>query len=105
MREGLGGKMDEAADALRLEARFSKNAILELWLNAIPFGNDIEGPGVFSRARFSVAATELGDARVAALAVVPRRSGLYDPVYNAAASLVAARNNLPSVAMEMAQPL
>ncbi|MDR0375384.1 MAG: penicillin-binding protein 1C [Treponema sp.] len=88
---GFGGKMAEAVDALRLEARLSKDAILELWLNAIPFGSNIEGIGAFSRARFGVAATELDAARAAALAVVPRRPGLYDPVYNAEASLAAAK--------------
>ncbi|MDR2447359.1 MAG: penicillin-binding protein 1C [Treponema sp.] len=88
---GFGGKIAEAVDALRLEARLSKDAILELWLNAIPFGSNIEGLGAFSRARFGVAAAELDEARAVALAVVPRRPGLYDPVYNAEAALVAAR--------------
>ncbi|MDR0556651.1 MAG: penicillin-binding protein 1C [Treponema sp.] len=88
---GIGGKIDEAVDALRLEARLSKDAILELWLNAIPFGSNIEGLGAFSRARFGVAVTELDDAQAVTLAVVPRRPGLYDPVYNAEASLVAAK--------------
>ncbi|MDR0708110.1 MAG: penicillin-binding protein 1C [Treponema sp.] len=88
---GLGGKMAEAADALRLEARLSKDAILELWLNAIPFGSNIEGIGAFSRARFGVAAAALDEARAAALAVVPRRPGLYDPTCNAEAALAAAR--------------
>ncbi|MDR2793326.1 MAG: transglycosylase domain-containing protein [Treponema sp.] len=87
----LGGKIAEALDALRLEARLSKNAILELWLNNIPFGSNIEGLGAFSRARFGMAAPELDDVRAAALAVVPRRPALYDPAYNAEASLIAAR--------------
>lgn len=91
----LGGKTADAVDALQLEARLSKNATLELWINAIPFGsdfgNDIERLGAFSRVRFSVTATELDDARAATFAVVPRRPGLYDPVYNAEISLVAAQ--------------
>jgi penicillin-binding protein 1C len=84
---GLGGKIVEAVDALRLEARLSKDAILEMWLNAIPFGSNIEGLGAFSRTRFGVTAAELDDVR----AVAPRCPSLYDPVYNAEASLVAAR--------------
>jgi membrane carboxypeptidase/penicillin-binding protein PbpC len=68
----LGGKIAEAVDALRLEARLSKDAILKMWLNAIPFGSNIEGPGAFSRARFGVTAAELDDVRAVALAVAPR---------------------------------
>ncbi|MDR2783541.1 MAG: penicillin-binding protein 1C [Treponema sp.] len=88
---GIRGKIAEAVDALRIEARLSKDAVLELWLNAIPFGSNLEGLGAFSRARFGVAAMELDDAQAVALAVVPRRPGLYDPAYNAEASLVAAQ--------------
>jgi penicillin-binding protein 1C len=86
----IGGKIAEAIDALRLEARLSKDAILELWLNNIPFGSALEGIGAFSRARFGVNAAELDAERAAALAVVPRRPGLYDPVYDAEASRAAA---------------
>jgi len=76
---GLRGKFLEAIDALRLEARLSKKRILELWINGIPFGGNIEGLPAASRARFGRTASGLDDARTALLAVIPRRPGLYDP--------------------------
>jgi penicillin-binding protein 1C len=76
---GLRGKLLEAFDALRLEARLSKKQILELWINGIPFGGNIEGLPAASRARFGRDARGLDDARTVLLAVIPRRPGLYDP--------------------------
>jgi penicillin-binding protein 1C len=76
---GLRGKLLEALDALRLEARLSKKQILELWINGIPFGGNIEGLPAASRARFGREAKGLDDARAVLLAVIPRRPGLYDP--------------------------
>ncbi len=86
----MRGKITEAFDALRLETRLSKKRILELWLNNIPFGSNIEGLASFSRARFGCPVTQLSAPQATALAVVPRRPSRYDPVYDAAASLSAA---------------
>jgi penicillin-binding protein 1C len=72
----LSGKFLEAVDALRLEARLSKKQILELWINGIPFGGNIEGLPAASRARFGRTANNLDDARAALLAVNPRRPSL-----------------------------
>jgi penicillin-binding protein 1C len=91
-RAGLAGKIGEAFDAIRLEARLSKNAILELWLNAIPFGGNIEGLSAFSRARFGIPASALNTAQSAVLAVAPRRPALYDPAFHPEAALKAAEN-------------
>jgi len=77
---GFRGKLLEAIDALRLEARLSKKRILELWINGIPFGGNIEGLPAASRARFGRSANSLDDARAVLLAVIPRRPSLYDPV-------------------------
>lgn len=85
------GKAAEAWDALRLEARLSKAEILELWLNGIPFGSNIEGLPAMARARFGMSVQELDDAAAALLAVVPRRPSLYDPGRNPQAAVAAAR--------------
>jgi len=77
--QGMRGKAREAFDALRLEARLSKDEILELWINAIPFGSNIEGLPAASRARFGREPAHLDDARAALLAVIPRRPALFDP--------------------------
>ena len=86
----MAGKIGEAFDALRLEARLSKNQILELWINGIPFGSNIEGIAAISRARFGREPAALDDARAALLAVIPRRPGLYDPAINPQAAVNAA---------------
>jgi penicillin-binding protein 1C len=87
---GLGGKIREAWDALRLETRLSKKEILELWLNGIPFGSNIEGLPAMSRSRFGRSVRELDDTRAVLLAAVPRRPGLYDPALNPEAAVQAA---------------
>ncbi|MDR0719484.1 MAG: transglycosylase domain-containing protein, partial [Treponema sp.] len=84
---GMKGKIAEAFDALRLEARLSKKEILELWLNNIPFGSNIEGVAAMARARFGRPVSALDDSRSALLAVVPRRPFLYDPAINPASAV------------------
>jgi len=87
---GLRGKIVEAWDAIRLEARLSKKEILELYLNSIPFGSNIEGLAAITRARFGSSIRELDDNRAALLASVPRRPLLYDPALNPEAAVSAA---------------
>jgi penicillin-binding protein 1C len=87
---GLGGKIAEAWDALRLETRLGKREILELWLNGIPFGSNIEGLSAITRARFGISLAQLDDARAALLAVIPRRPGRYDPALDPDAASEAA---------------
>ncbi|MDR3337222.1 MAG: penicillin-binding protein 1C [Treponema sp.] len=85
--KGLKGKILEASDALRLEARLSKKNILELWLNGIPFGSNIEGLPAMTRARFGRPVAQLDDVRSALLAAAPRRPALYDPALNREAAV------------------
>jgi penicillin-binding protein 1C len=87
---GLGGKIAEAWDALRLETRLGKREILELWLNGIPFGSNVEGLSAMTRARFGVPLAQLDDPRAALLAVIPRRPSRYDPAINPGAAAEAA---------------
>jgi len=87
---GMRGKIVEAWDAIRLEANLSKKEILELYLNSIPFGSNIEGLAAITRARFGCSVRELDDNRAALLASVPRRPLLYDPALNPEAAVSAA---------------
>ena len=87
---GMRGKIVEAWDAIRLEANLSKKEILELYLNSIPFGSNIEGLAAITRARFGSSVRELDDNRAALLASVPRRPLLYDPALNPEAAVSAA---------------
>jgi len=87
---GWGGKIREAWDAIRLEVKLSKKEILELWLNSIPFGSNIEGLPAMTRSRFGRPINQLDDNRAALLAAVPRRPGFYDPAVNPDAAVSAA---------------
>jgi penicillin-binding protein 1C len=69
----IEGKLGEAWNALRIEARLSKKQILELWFNSIPFGSNIEGLPAMARARFGIPVERLDDSKAALLAVIPRR--------------------------------
>lgn len=72
-------KISEAFCAIKLEARFSKKEILELYLNSIPFGNNVEGIQSASRLYFSKGTEELTDEEIEQLAKIPRRPNLYSP--------------------------
>jgi penicillin-binding protein 1C len=87
---GISGKLREAWDAIRLEVKLSKKEILELWLNSIPFGSNIEGLPAMTRSRFGRPISQLDDNRAALLAAVPRRPGFYDPAVNQDAAVSAA---------------
>jgi penicillin-binding protein 1C len=77
---GLGRKIAEAFNALRLEARFSKDEILELYLNAIPFGFQTEGTASAARTFFASDLSMLSPAQIFCLAAIPRRPGFYNPL-------------------------
>ena len=87
---GFAGKLGEAYDALRIEAKLSKKEILTLWLNGIPFGSNIEGLPAMARARFGRSINQLDETRAALLAAVPRRPNLYDPAVNPEAAISSA---------------
>jgi penicillin-binding protein 1C len=80
---GLGRKIGEMINALRLEARFSKNEILEMYLNSLPFGFSAEGAASAARTFFAGELSMLSPAQIFCLAVIPRRPGLYNPLENA----------------------
>ncbi|MBT3276152.1 MAG: penicillin-binding protein 1C, partial [Spirochaetales bacterium] len=42
-------KLGEMVTAIRIEQKISKNRILELWLNNLPFGSQVEGIGSAAR--------------------------------------------------------
>lgn len=69
---GLGTKLLEAWEAVRMEVRFSKAEILEAYLNRIPYGNGAYGIEAASWRYFRKSASLLSPAEAAALAVLPR---------------------------------
>lgn len=79
VNRNLTNKLNETICALKLEARFSKDEILELYLNSIPFGNNVEGIQSASRLYFSKDVKDLTNEEITTLAMIPRRPSYYSP--------------------------
>jgi penicillin-binding protein 1C len=73
-------KMREAVLALRLEHRYSKRAILALYLNLAPYGNQIRGVSRASRQYFGCLPEDLTIAQAAFLAALPQRPSAFNPL-------------------------
>jgi penicillin-binding protein 1C len=70
-RRSLSYKLFQAFRALQYEWRYSKNEILEMYLNLTPYGGNIEGVAAASRIYFDKPAAELSLAEACLLAVLP----------------------------------
>ena len=69
---GAGGKLVQMARALQLEAMYSKDDILEAYLNLAPYGGNIEGVGAASLIYFDKPASALTLPEALTLAVLPQ---------------------------------
>jgi len=76
---GLRVKVREAVLALRLEHRFDKRAIMALYLNLAPYGNQLVGAERASHAYFGCDAALLTPAQAAFLAALPQRPTRFNP--------------------------
>ncbi len=77
---GYLGKVQEIYNACLIEARMSKHAILELWLNSIPFGYKAIGIASASKIFFGVPLNQLSPAEFVLLALIPRSPVKYSPL-------------------------
>lgn len=75
-------KIVELDRALKIEARLSKRKILELYLNSIPFGNNVEGVTSGARYYFSKDVGALTREEAYLLSIIPRRPKAYNPIEN-----------------------
>ncbi len=75
-------KIREAYLAMELEKRYDKREILEMYLNAIYFGEGAYGAEAASRTYFSKHASELTLAQAALIAGLPQQPGRLDPYNN-----------------------
>ena len=73
------GKLSEMVLALRLEHRASKREILALYLNLVPYGNQLLGAAAASRVYFGTDPENLTPAQAAFLAGLPQRPTAFDP--------------------------
>src|SRR5712691_459789 len=77
--KSLERKMKEAVLALELERRYSKDRILEMYLNQIYFGHGAYGVEAASRTYFGKSVSELNVREAALLAGLPRAPTAYSP--------------------------
>lgn len=73
-------KIHEALYTIRLEMNYSKNDILEGYLNTIYYGNGAYGAEAASQFYFGKKASELSLAEASMLAGIPKGPGLYSPL-------------------------
>jgi len=85
-------KFQEAALAIRVERKYSKRKILELYMNEAYYGNGAYGIEVAAQTYFHTRAKDLTLKQAALLAAVIRAPGTYDPVTHRDAAR--ARRNL-----------
>ncbi len=90
----LGGKLRQIGAALWLEVRHNKREILEAYLNAAPYGGNLQGVGAAARLYFGKAPADLDLAETLALAVLPQAPGTRTPREVEGDSLRAARLRL-----------
>ena len=80
-------KLREAVLAMALEAKFSKEQVLELYLNKVYFGGGAYGIDSASRKFFSHPATELSTAEAAIIAGLVKAPSRYSPTADADAAV------------------
>jgi len=68
----ISGKLEQIMQALELERHYSKNQILEAYLNLAPYGRNIEGIGAASEIYFHKPASKLSRPEAIALSVIPQ---------------------------------
>ncbi|WP_050616222.1 transglycosylase domain-containing protein [Bacillus testis] len=72
-------KFSELLYAYQIEKRYSKNQILEQYINAIYFDNSVYGIEAAARYYFDTTAGKLSPAQIILLAAIPNNPSLYDP--------------------------
>jgi 1A family penicillin-binding protein len=76
----LSRKLAEQSAAREMEKHYTKDQILEGYLNQIPFGHGWYGVESAARHYFGKSASRLSLAEAAALAAMPKGPALYDPL-------------------------
>ena len=83
----LTRKLKEALLAIRIERAFTKDEILERYLNQLYFGHGVYGVATASRFFFNKSVSQLDVTETALLAAIPRSPRLYSPIFNKDAAL------------------
>lgn len=76
----LTRKLREICKALKLENEYTKDQILEAYLNVVNFGNNCQGVEAASQLYFGKSITECSIAECAAIAGITQNPSLYNPL-------------------------
>src|SRR5438309_8884010 len=68
----ISGKLEQIIRSVELERHYSKNEILEAYLNLAPYGRNLEGIGAASEIYFDKPASKLSRPEAIALSVIPQ---------------------------------
>lgn len=90
------GKVQQILRAVQLELLYSKDEILEAYLNVVPFSGNIEGVAAASQIYFAHPASRATLAEALTLAVIPQNPSVRGPRKHTPKPLVAARARLYS---------
>lgn len=99
-KKTFGRKIPEAILSLEIEARFSKEEILKLYLNEIPYGRNAYGIEAAAFGYFGKSANELSLAESAYLAALPQAPTFYNPLGPNRAALDARKDRVLSAMRE-----
>ena len=80
--EGYARKLAEAKMAIALEQRWSKDQILEAYMNIAQFGLSVYGVEAAAQYYFSIPASQLNYLQAATIAGITREPSNYDPTRN-----------------------
>ncbi|HZH66880.1 MAG TPA: penicillin-binding protein 1C [Flavisolibacter sp.] len=72
-KRNIGNKLVEMFRAFQLEWKYDKDEILQLYLNLVPYGSNIEGVKAASLLYFNKAPDHLSLAEITALSIIPNR--------------------------------
>src|SRR6187399_3754596 len=72
-KRNIGSKMIEMFRAFQLEWKYSKDEILQMYLNLVPYGGNLEGVKAASILYFSKNPDHLSLAEITALSIIPNR--------------------------------
>ena len=90
-QETLRRKLHEMCQAIAVERKYSKNQILDLYMNEIYFGHGLYGIDTAAQGYFGVPASKLTLTQAATIAGIVAAPGSFDPIANPKAAL--ARRN------------
>jgi penicillin-binding protein 1C len=84
-------KLIEVVNALRIESRLTKDQILALYLNSLPFGRNARGIGAAAWTYYGADLSALSPPELLSLSIIPRNPTLYDPFEHPDALIAVAR--------------